>query len=114
LSREQIVNPARLDAALRNSICAQCHLHGKATVARTGQSVFDFRPGQRLEDNRIVFVTSPETADESASSALSQVEQMMASACFKKSDGRLGCTSCHDPHSLSPPESRVEIYRAKC
>lgn len=111
---QHIVNPSRLDPARRDSVCAECHLHGKATVVRTGQRVFDFRPGQRLEDNRIVFVTPPGSVSHSAANALSQVEQMSFSVCFQKSNGRLGCTSCHDPHSMPAPELRVEFYRAKC
>lgn len=111
---EEIVNPSRLDPARRDSICAQCHLHGKATVMRTGQRVFDFKPGQLLEDNRIVFVTPPGTTNRSATAALSQVEQMEASTCFQKSAGRMGCTSCHDPHRNPTPETKVEFYRTKC
>lgn len=111
---QHIINPSRLDPSRRDSICAECHLHGKATVVRTGQRVFDFRPGQRLEDNRIVFVTPPGPASRSAANALSQVEQMSSSACFQKSNGRMGCTSCHDPHSMPAPETRIEFYRAKC
>ncbi len=111
---EEIVNPARLDPARRDSICAECHLHGKATVLRTGQKVYDFKPGQLLEDNRIVFVTPPGKVNTSVTAALSQVEQMESSTCFIKSGGRMGCTSCHDPHRLPQPESKVEYYRGKC
>lgn len=113
VANARIVNPAKLDSPRRDAICAECHLHGKATVIRSGQKVFDFRPGQLLEDNRIVFVTPPGAAGKSAN-ALSQVEQMAASVCFQKSGGRMGCISCHDPHSLPPTESRVDYYRAKC
>jgi len=114
LAKDHIINPAKLEAARRESVCAQCHLHGKATVMRTNQTTFDFQPGDLLEDNRIVFVTPPKTASESTTNALSQVEQMSSSVCFQKSAGRLGCISCHDPHSLPAPESKVEYYRAKC
>ena len=112
--KQHIIHPARLDHAQRDAICAQCHLHGKATVLRTGQRVFDFRPGQRIEDNRIVFVAPPSTAKGSAANALSQVELMATSVCFQKSNGRMGCTSCHDPHSMPTAETRVDYYRAKC
>ena len=112
--KQHIIHPARLDHAQRDAICAQCHLHGKATVLRTGQRVFDFRPGQRIEDNRIVFVAPPSTANGSAANALSQVELMATSVCFQKSNGRMGCTSCHDPHSMPTAETRVDYYRAKC
>lgn len=111
---QRIIHPARLDHAQRDAICAQCHLHGKATVLRTGQRVFDFRPGQRLEDNRIVFVPPPSKAKGSSANALSQVELMATSVCFQKSNGRMGCTSCHDPHSVPTAETRVDYYRAKC
>jgi predicted CXXCH cytochrome family protein len=114
LPREFIVNPARLDSARQNAVCAECHLHGEATVVRTGRKIYDFRPGELLEDNRIVFVRPPAGDDESGMLALSQVEQMLASACYRGSGGRLSCTSCHDPHAMPDPQTRVEFYRAKC
>ena len=116
LADEFIVNPARLDSSRQVSICAQCHLHGVARIirTRTGQRAFDFQPGQLLEENRIVFVAGESAKDEPGQRALSQVEQMLASACFLGSEGRLGCTSCHDPHGLPAPESRVNFYRQKC
>jgi cytochrome c-type biogenesis protein CcmH/NrfG len=46
--------------------------------------------------------------------AVGHVEQMELSRCFRASDGRLGCISCHDPHRLPPPATRVEYYRARC
>ena len=114
LADELIVNPARLDSARQVSICAQCHLHGEARVIRAGQRGCDFQPGQLLEQNRIVFVAGNGGPEDSRRQALSQVEQMLDSACYRGSAGRLGCTSCHDPHGIPAPESRVEFYRAKC
>jgi predicted CXXCH cytochrome family protein len=114
LTQEFIVNPARLDFSRQNSICAQCHLHGESTVVRTGQRVYDFQPGQLLEENRIVFVTPAADVGSPGTQALSQVEQMFTSACYRKSGGRLSCTSCHDPHGVPAPEARTEFYRRKC
>ena len=114
LADEFIINPARLDASRQISICAQCHLHGEARIMRTGQRPFDFQPGQLLEENRIVFVAEKSESDEPGQQSLSQVEQMLASACFLGSEGRMGCTSCHDPHGLPAPETRVDFYRQKC
>ena len=115
LANEFIVNPSKLDSVRQVSICAQCHLHGEARIMRTGQRPFDFRPGQLLEENRIVFVAEEVTSDRpSGQQSLSQVEQMLASACFRGSQGRMGCTSCHDPHGLPAPEASAGFYRQKC
>ncbi len=44
----EIVNPAKLAPERRDSICAQCHLTGEATVMRAGSNWSSFRPGDRL------------------------------------------------------------------
>ncbi len=45
---------------------------------------------------------------------MGQVEQMKASRCFRASEGRLGCMSCHDPHELPDPEEKVAYFRERC
>ncbi|MGE5195304.1 MAG: hypothetical protein ACM3U2_22655, partial [Deltaproteobacteria bacterium] len=52
--------------------------------------------------------------EEGATEAVSQAEQMLSSRCYQASRGRLGCISCHDPHSAPAPTERREFYRAKC
>jgi predicted CXXCH cytochrome family protein len=111
---DAIVNPANLDPQQRESICNQCHLHGKHSVPRYGRSVYDFRPGQRLGDVISVLVEGTGVRDDSTTKAVSQVQQMRASACFQGSEGRFGCTSCHDPHSKPEPEQVASFYRARC
>ncbi|MFN0052844.1 MAG: tetratricopeptide repeat protein [Planctomycetales bacterium] len=110
---EWIVHPARLESDARDSLCAQCHLHGEAAVVRSGRSVFDFRPGEVLEETRLVFVAGS-GALQAAPRAVSQVEQMTSSVCYQKSGGRMGCTSCHDPHAVPDPQALGEYYREKC
>ncbi len=39
---------------------------------------------------------------------------MYASGCFRGSNGRLGCISCHDPHELPSQAQRVSHYRERC
>lgn len=109
-----IVNPAALDAPRREDVCNQCHLGGAALLPRFGRSLFDFRPGDRLEDTRVVLVreaASPGAADHRP---VSHVEQMRASRCFRASDGRLGCTSCHDPHAAPPRADAGASHSARC
>src|SRR5262249_5754406 len=58
--RLDIVNPARLDPALREAVCEQCHLQGEAKVMRRGRETpFDYRPGLPLDEVWSVFLRLP-------------------------------------------------------
>jgi hypothetical protein len=107
-----IVNPALLPPRERESVCHQCHLHGTSRLVRYGRHPRDFRPGMPLEE--IFCVLVKKDSAETDSKAVSQVEQMRASACFKGSGGKLGCISCHNPHQWPEAEKRDEYYRARC
>ncbi len=109
-----IVNPRRLEPALREAVCQQCHLDGEARVLRRGRRLFDYRPGLPLDEFWRVFVFS--AAGGVQHRAVNHVEQMYQSRCFRGSDGQkqLGCTSCHDPHERTPPEQRAAHYRDRC
>jgi predicted CXXCH cytochrome family protein len=107
-----IVNPARLEPRLRESVCQQCHLQGWFRFPRAGRDTFDFRPGLPLHRFLAVFVR--EQSDPDRMELIGQVEQMESSRCFRESEGRLGCTSCHDPHRLPPPAAKAEYYRGRC
>jgi len=98
----------------REAVCAQCHLRGQTRILRTGRTAHDFRPGERLEDNWIVFVKSHGGGLTKSGRAATQAEQMVSSVCFQRSEGRLGCTSCHDPHSMPALAERDVFYREKC
>jgi hypothetical protein len=107
-----IVNPKHLPPALRENVCEQCHLQGEAIVVRRGRAQADYRPGLPLHEYVNVFVRKPTDLD--ATRIVGHVEQMHQSACFQKSGGKFGCTSCHDPHGLPPPEKKVAFYRDRC
>lgn len=108
---DPIVNPTRLDAARREDLCAQCHLQGKGRIPHYGCNVTDFRPGQRLEETCTIFVEAEDSASNRSARAVSQVEQMRSSACYRGSEGRLGCISCHEIH---PTSTEPTTYREKC
>jgi hypothetical protein len=59
-----------------------------------------------------IFLKPPVTTE--GHKAVGQVEQMVASRCYRASRGALGCTSCHDPHALPPPAERTSYYRGRC
>lgn len=105
-----IVQPARFEAAKRDSVCYQCHLRARFVVPRKGRDHYDFRPGQRYED---VWVALVEGGDD-PKYASSVVQQFRASACFRQSNGQLGCISCHDPHSRPAEDQQASFYYQKC
>jgi photosynthetic reaction center cytochrome c subunit len=108
-----IINPAKLEAAARDSICEQCHLLGAGRVLNPGKEFSDFRPGQRLED---VFTTYrdvlPPGAEGEKFKVISHVEQLARSVCARQSNGKLWCGTCHDPHNQ--PIDPVAYFRPKC
>jgi hypothetical protein len=109
---DTIVNPRRLEPALREAVCEQCHLQGQARATRRGRKEFDFRPGLPLQLFWAIFVYPPESGADRK--AVGQVEQMRLSRCFQGSKGSLGCASCHDPHALPSDETKIAYYRDRC
>jgi hypothetical protein len=69
-----------------NAFCGQCH-----GLLITGDANSDLR------DPR---------------SSRNQTLRLAASACFRKSQGRLNCVTCHPPHAAARPP--VAAYDAAC
>ncbi len=110
-----VLNPAKLDAARRDSVCLQCHLEGETAVYRRGHSLATYRPGDALFDSVSYFVHQGEVGP--GRRATSQYEALLQSACKRASGDRMTCTTCHDPHAsqtAATPAARVAFYRAKC
>jgi hypothetical protein len=105
-----IVNPRHLDPVLRGNVCEQCHLVGDRRVNRLGRDATDYRPGLPLTD----FFADYSHATEEGQKLVGQVEQMKASRCYRSSEGRLGCISCHDAHELPDPDQKVAYFRERC
>jgi predicted CXXCH cytochrome family protein len=111
---ETIVNPARLDHALREAVCQQCHLQGHQRVLRRNLETFDYRPGLPIQLFMSDFVDSQHEPDEAK--FVGTVEQMYTSVCFQKSQGpaKLGCISCHDPHTTPAAQQKAAYFRDRC
>ncbi len=104
-----IVNPSKLQAAARDSICEQCHLAGEIRIPNPGKSMADYQPGRRLEDAFTVYVAAP--AAGGTVKVISHAEQLAVSACARKSGGKLWCGTCHDPHA---PIQSAAYFRERC
>ena len=110
--RGSIINPAKLPAAARDSVCEQCHIKGAARVLNPGKQFEDFHPGETLEQVFTVYRTASPAGASAAIKVISQSEQLALSVCSRESKGRLWCGTCHDPHASAkqPPG----YYRARC
>jgi hypothetical protein len=86
-AHNRLRTPAQLTAAAMNRFCAQCH--------RT-----DVESGAELTDLR------------DARNAKSEPLRLAASACSLRSNGRLNCLTCHDPHRQL--EQTASAYDARC
>lgn len=106
-----LLNPAKLTARERDSLCEQCHLSGEIRVPKAGQDDLSFNPGGRLEDVLSVFVRAGAA---SQIRVTSHVENLAASACKRASDDKLWCGTCHDPHFVPAENEKAAYYRAKC
>lgn len=109
LGDSQIINPAKLQPALREAVCEQCHLSGAARVLKSNRQLNDFRPGQPLSSTYTIFTLAGDGKE-----FVGHVEQMHQSRCFQASNGQLGCISCHDPHSLPTAAAKIQFYRDRC
>jgi hypothetical protein len=109
-----IVNPGRLEPALREAVCQQCHLSSEHRVVARGRADFDYRPGLPLPLFLMDFVGTGEGHEDYK--FVGTVEQMAASRCYRASraPNKLGCTSCHDPHRLPAPHEQAAFYRQRC
>jgi Tfp pilus assembly protein PilF len=105
-----IVNPAKLDPARRDSVCSNCHLSGEARIVKAGRSTF--KPGDLLSDYVLSFVWSDRQTNNLT--VTSHVEKLSQSVCQQSSGTQLWCGSCHSPHVVIPASERARHYRQKC
>ena len=109
-SARNIVNPAKLVGAQRDSICEQCHLEAAGRILNPGKKWNDFHPGDATEKTFATYILSGGGTKEVV--AVSQVEQLAESACARKSGGMLWCGTCHNPHGAA--KDRQAEIRAIC
>ena len=105
-----IVNPRRLTREASEAVCANCHLRGTAAVTQPGKTMTSFRPGMLLQECRVDYQLAE---GDGGMKVVGHVEQMHLSKCYVKS-GTMTCTTCHDPHSMTPMGQRRQAYMDAC
>jgi hypothetical protein len=108
-TRDNIVNPLRLNGPVRDSVCEQCHLPGAVRVVNPHKRADDFVPGQLLEAIWSTYIAPGDFR------VASHSEQLAASACMKTSASRLWCGTCHNPHPTKlRPAVQVDTVCEAC
>jgi Cytochrome c554 and c-prime len=107
-----IVNPAGLDPASRDSVCEQCHLKGVTRVLNPGKEFTDFVAGQPLEKTFTTYIYSMPNGEQPPFRVISHSEQLALSRCKRVTGSGMWCGTCHDPHN--EPTNIVSFYRSKC
>ncbi len=80
-------------------------------VLRPGKDYRDFKPGMPLDDTLAIFMVPPRR-DSPQTDLLEHYFSMTLSKCYRSSDGRLSCITCHDPHS-SPRSRKRQLSSAQ-
>ena len=116
--RKAIVNPQRLSFDRQMEVCLQCHLETTSfelpnALLRAGQNAFSYRPGQPLGEHQLHFDHAPGTGHDEKFEIAGAAYRLRKSACFIKS-GKLGCTTCHNPHDIPRGDAAVKHYDQAC
>ena len=117
--RKAVINPARLSAERQMEVCMVCHLETTSFplpngIVRYGRGPFSYVPGEAMGDFILSFDHAPGTGHEDKFEIVNAAYRLRRSACFLKSNGKLLCTTCHNPHDIPHGEEAARHYNAVC
>jgi predicted CXXCH cytochrome family protein len=117
--RNAIVNPARLSPERRMEVCMQCHLETTSfplphSILKFDRAPFSYRPGEPLADFVLSFDKAEAAVKEDRFQIVNSAYRLRMSACFRKSNGAMQCTTCHDPHDVPRGDQAAKRYNDIC
>jgi len=117
--RSAIVNPARLTPERQLEVCMQCHLETTSlqlphSIQRYGRAPFSYHPGQPLGSFAIFFDHPPGTKYQEDFEISHSAYRLRRSQCFLRSNGKLTCTTCHNPHDIPRGSQAAIHYNGVC
>ncbi len=117
--RNSIVNPSRLSAQLQMEVCMVCHLETTSfplpnAIQRYERGPFSYKPGEPMGAFILNFDHAAGKGRDDKFEIVNAAYRLRRSACFLKSNGKLLCTTCHNPHDIPHGEEAARHYTAVC
>jgi predicted CXXCH cytochrome family protein len=114
-----IVNPAKIGPDRAMEVCMQCHLETTSrplpnSLLRVGRGAFSYRPGEPLEDFVLHFDHGKGAGREDKFEIVNSVYRLRQARCFLESGGKMGCTTCHNPHDVPRGAAARTWYAKAC
>jgi predicted CXXCH cytochrome family protein len=120
-SRDNIVNPARLDFVRANDVCIQCHSQGRPKSNPINGKYYDWPVGYvaggrlsdvwSLEDHKLGETTFTHFAEDSAHKNRMQGNDFVTSRMHERG---VTCFSCHDVHGTQNNADVIKPGNAMC
>lgn len=109
-----IVNPSRLTPYLADNICMGCHQTGDVRVLKPGKSYQDFHSGEPLDNTLSILMVPPTRSNPPDVDHVEHYYSMTLSKCYRASQGRMSCITCHNPHVEPSSEEAPAYFNRKC
>jgi Flp pilus assembly protein TadD len=103
MGRGKIFNPKKVSADRKMEVCMQCHLETTSyslpnSIVKFERGIFSYDPREALGDFITHFDHAKGTGHEEKFEIAGSAYRLRQSKCFRLSDEKLTCTTCHNPH----------------